>query len=76
MVEVKLLPHPIDTNKYVARIAYCHVITGSKETPVDPCVGETWGGVTFPVNTLIGVAALAFPEMIVEIDVTAIVAAK
>ena len=40
------------------------------------CVGDTWGGVTFPTNTLIGVAALAFPEMIVEVDVTAIVAAK
>ncbi len=40
------------------------------------CVGETWGGVTFPTNTLIGVSALAFPEMIVEVDVTAIVAAK
>jgi enamine deaminase RidA (YjgF/YER057c/UK114 family) len=40
------------------------------------CVGETWGGVQFPTNTLIGVAALAFPEMIVEVDATAIVAAK
>ena len=40
------------------------------------CVGETWGGVTFPTNTLIGVAALAFPEMIIEVDVTAIVTAK
>ena len=40
------------------------------------CVGETWGGVQFPTNTLIGVAALAFPEMIVEVDATAIVQAK
>lgn len=40
------------------------------------CVGETWGGVTFPTNTLIGVAALAFPEMIIEVDVTAIINAK
>jgi len=40
------------------------------------CVGDTWGGVTFPTNTLIGVAALAFPEMIVEVDVTAIVQGK
>lgn len=40
------------------------------------CVGETWGGVTFPTNTLIGVAALAFPEMIIEVDATAIVGAK
>ena len=40
------------------------------------CVKDTWGDVTFPTNTLIGVGALAFPEMIVEVDVTAIVAAK
>jgi len=40
------------------------------------CVGASWGGVTFPVHTLIGVAALAFPEMIVEVDATAIVQAK
>jgi 2-iminobutanoate/2-iminopropanoate deaminase len=40
------------------------------------CVEDTWGGVTFPTNTLIGVAALAFPEMIIEVDVTAIIAAK
>ena len=40
------------------------------------CIGASWGGVTFPVHTLIGVAALAFPEMIVEVDVTAIVQAK
>ena len=40
------------------------------------CIGELWGGVRFPVHTLIGVSALAFPEMIVEVDVTAIVAAK
>jgi enamine deaminase RidA (YjgF/YER057c/UK114 family) len=40
------------------------------------CIGASWGGVTFPVHTLIGVAALAFPEMIVEVDVTGIVQAK
>ena len=40
------------------------------------CIGESWGGVQFPVHTLIGVSALAFPEMIVEVDVTAIVTAK
>ena len=40
------------------------------------CIGASWGGVVFPVHTLIGVAALAFPEMIVEIDVTAVVQAK
>jgi 2-iminobutanoate/2-iminopropanoate deaminase len=40
------------------------------------CIGETWGDITFPTNTLIGVGALAFPEMIIEVDVTAIVTAK
>ena len=40
------------------------------------CVKDTWGDVVFPTNTLIGVGALAFPEMIIEVDVTAIVTAK
>jgi 2-iminobutanoate/2-iminopropanoate deaminase len=40
------------------------------------CVKDTWGDVTFPTNTLIGVGALAFPEMILEVDATAIVTAK
>lgn len=39
------------------------------------CVADAWGDITFPTNTLIGVSALAFPEMIIEVDVTAIVAA-
>lgn len=40
------------------------------------CIGESWGTVTFPAHTLIGVAALAFPQMIIEVDATAIVSAK
>src|SRR5918993_4009574 len=40
------------------------------------CVKDTWGDVTFPTNTLIGVGALAFREMILEVDATAIVTAK
>jgi enamine deaminase RidA (YjgF/YER057c/UK114 family) len=40
------------------------------------CIGESWGSVTFPAHTLIGVAALAFPQMIVEVDATAIANAK
>jgi 2-iminobutanoate/2-iminopropanoate deaminase len=40
------------------------------------CIGASWGSVQFPSHTLIGVAALAFPEMIVEVDVTAVVQAK
>ena len=43
---------------------------------IGKCIGASWGSVTFPVHTLIGVAALAFPEMIVEVDATAIVQAK
>jgi 2-iminobutanoate/2-iminopropanoate deaminase len=40
------------------------------------CIGGAWGGVQFPSDTLIGVAALAFPEMLVEVDVTAVVQVK
>ena len=40
------------------------------------CIGASWGGVTFPAHTLIGVAALAFPEMLVEVDATAVVQGK
>ncbi len=36
------------------------------------CLGQNFGAAPLPVHTLIGVAALAFPEMMVEIDVTAI----
>jgi 2-iminobutanoate/2-iminopropanoate deaminase len=40
------------------------------------CIGDSWGDVVFPAHTLIGVSALAFPEMLVEVDATAIVGAK
>ena len=40
------------------------------------CIGASWGGVTFPSHTLIGVEALAFPEMIVEVDATAVILTK
>jgi 2-iminobutanoate/2-iminopropanoate deaminase len=40
------------------------------------CVKDTWGDITFPTNTLIGVTTLAFPEMILEIDATAVATAK
>ena len=40
------------------------------------CIGASWGGVTFPSHTLIGVEALAFPEMIIEVDATAVVQIK
>jgi enamine deaminase RidA (YjgF/YER057c/UK114 family) len=40
------------------------------------CVAEAWGDITFPTHTLLGIGALAYPEMLVEVDVTAIVAVK
>ena len=40
------------------------------------CVKDTWGYITSPTNTLIGVTTLAFPEMILEVDATAVVTAK
>jgi 2-iminobutanoate/2-iminopropanoate deaminase len=40
------------------------------------CIGEEWGNITFPAHTLIGVAALAFPEMLIEVDATAVAGAK
>lgn len=43
---------------------------------IGKCVGDTWGGITFPTNTLIGVNGLAFPEMMIEVDATAVVNAK
>lgn len=42
-IDVRLLLPPIGENRYVARIAHCRMIAGSKTTPVDPPVGETWG---------------------------------
>lgn len=40
------------------------------------CVGEAWGSITFPAHTLLGIGGLAFPEMLIEIDVTAVVQTK
>lgn len=40
------------------------------------CIGAAWGNVVFPAHTLIGVSALAFPEMLIEVDATAVVGAK
>lgn len=36
------------------------------------CSGEAFAGATVPAQTLLGISQLAFPEMILEIDVTAI----
>ena len=40
--------------------------------PYGQCLTRNFGTAPLPVHTLIGVAALAFPEMMVETDVTAI----
>ena len=62
------LNHVVKVTTYITDLR--HRLTLGK------CVGDTWGGVVFPANTLIGVAALAFPEMIIEVDVTAVVERK
>jgi len=36
------------------------------------CSGEAFAGATVPAQTLLGITALAFTEMILEIDVTAV----
>ena len=36
------------------------------------CSGEAFAGATVPAQTLLGISQLAFPEMMVEIDVTAV----
>jgi len=40
--------------------------------PYGQCLARNFGPAPLPVHTLIGVAALAFPEMMVETDVTAV----
>ena len=40
--------------------------------PYGQCLARNFGTAPLPAHTLIGVAALAFPEMMVETDVTAI----
>jgi 2-iminobutanoate/2-iminopropanoate deaminase len=62
------LSHVVKVTTYITDLR--HRVTLGK------CIGDTWGNVTFPANTLIGVGALAFPEMIIEVDVTAIVERK
>ena len=59
------LNHVVKVTTYITDLR--HRVTMGK------CVGDTWGNITFPANTLIGVGALAFPEMIIEVDVTAVV---
>jgi len=41
--------------------------------PMGKCIGQSFGKTKFPVHTLLGVEALAFPEMLIEVDVTAVI---
>ena len=36
------------------------------------CSGEAFAAATVPAQTLLGISQLAFPEMMLEIDVTAV----
>ena len=36
------------------------------------CSGANFAGATVPAQTLLGITSLAFPEMMIEIDVTAV----
>lgn len=59
------LSHAVKIVTYITDLRY--------RLDMGKCIREAWGDITFPTNTLIGVDALAFPEMIIEVDVTAIV---
>ena len=48
----------------------------SHRAALGKCRADAWGDITFPTNTLIGVTGLAFPEMMIEVDVTAVVQSK
>jgi enamine deaminase RidA (YjgF/YER057c/UK114 family) len=65
-----LAAHGADMNHVVKVVSY---LTDMKNrVPYGQCLARNFGTAPLPVHTLIGVAALAFPEMMVETDVTAI----
>ena len=65
-----LAAHGADMNHVVKITSY---LTDMKNrVPYGQCLGRNFGAAPLPVHTLIGVASLAFPEMMVETDVTAI----
>ena len=69
-----LAHHGADLNHVVKVTTY---ITDLRLRGTMPkCVGEAWGNITFPANTLLGISGLAYPEMLIEVDVTAIVERK
>ena len=65
-----LAAHGANMNHVVKITAY---LTDMKNRlPYAQCYTGNFGNAPLPAHTLIGVAALAFPEMMVEVDVTAI----
>ena len=65
-----LAAHGANMNHVVKITSY---LTDMKNrVPYGQCLGRNFGMAPLPVHTLIGVASLAFPEMMVETDVTAI----
>jgi 2-iminobutanoate/2-iminopropanoate deaminase len=65
-----LAAHGANMNHVVKITSY---LTDMKNrVPYGQCLTRNFGAAPLPVHTLIGVAALAFPEMMVETDVTAI----
>jgi 2-iminobutanoate/2-iminopropanoate deaminase len=65
-----LAAHGANMNHVVKVVSY---LTDMKNrVPYGQCLARNFGTAPLPVHTLIGVAALAFPEMMVETDVTAV----
>jgi 2-iminobutanoate/2-iminopropanoate deaminase len=69
-----LAHHGADLNHVVKVTTY---ITDLRLRGTMPkCIGEAWGNITFLANTLLGISGLAYPEMLIEVDVTAVVERK
>ena len=65
-----LAAHGANMNHVVKVTSY---LTDMKNrVPYGQCSARNFGAAPLPAQTLIGVASLAFPEMMLEIDVTAI----
>jgi 2-iminobutanoate/2-iminopropanoate deaminase len=65
-----LAAHGADMNHVVKVVSY--LTDMRNRVPYGQCLARNFGTAPLPVHTLIGVAALAFPEMMVETDVTAV----
>jgi enamine deaminase RidA (YjgF/YER057c/UK114 family) len=65
-----LAAHGANMNHVVKITSY---LTDMKNrVPYGQCLTRNFGAAPLPVHTLIGVVSLAFPEMMVETDVTAV----